>query len=407
MIKKSDIIICAWISLLLEKHCQSNEICYKNAIFTRMEIQNRATEMLGNDRQIRDNEFLNLTVGKGTSTSQKFFLKSGEGALEIYYRLSFPGEICEYNISEYIDILLNNNFFNNIFSMNATAIEIESVLRTYFELMKSYNQTRQGECSDIIAKEAIWIAAATASYNEYHRTYSCDGDEYYFAQFEIAKIAYSFNKNNSLDTCRQMTRFDCTEREPYLVANEQRRRLSHWYEKNNVPPVTNEDFFVVTVDGYKLVSEIISFAKSEYTSIFLPELMLSNSSSIEEMENHAASLSNDLLKIIARDRETDAILEEERVVQRYRRDPYISHYAKRWANGVCQLCREKAPFKNANGEPYLESHHIIPLSDGGRDAIDNVVALCPNCHRKMHILKKQTDVDALLVLSNQASEGNL
>ena len=62
---------------------------------------------------------------------------------------------------------------------------------------------------------------------------------------------------------------------------------------------------------------------------------------------------------------------------------------------VCQLCRQKAPFSDNSGEPYLETHHIIWLSQGGDDSIDNTVALCPNCHRKMHIVNGAEDVENL------------
>ena len=40
--------------------------------------------------------------------------------------------------------------------------------------------------------------------------------------------------------------------------------------------------------------------------------------------------------------------------------------------------------RKKDNTPYLEVHHKIRLSDGGEDTIDNVVALCPNCHRKAH-----------------------
>jgi len=67
------------------------------------------------------------------------------------------------------------------------------------------------------------------------------------------------------------------------------------------------------------------------------------------------------------------------------RNPYVAELAKRLANGICQDCRKPAPFINKfTGEPYLEVHHEIPLSEGGEDTIDNVIALCPNCHRKRH-----------------------
>lgn len=80
----------------------------------------------------------------------------------------------------------------------------------------------------------------------------------------------------------------------------------------------------------------------------------------------------------------------------YVRNRYVSEYAKRRANGICQLCGQPAPFMDGNGEPYLEAHHVKWLGDGGSDSIDNTVALCPNCHRKMHSLNLPADVDYLL-----------
>ena len=78
------------------------------------------------------------------------------------------------------------------------------------------------------------------------------------------------------------------------------------------------------------------------------------------------------------------------------RNRYVSEYAKRRAQGICQLCGEPAPFVDRDGVPFLETHHIIWLADGGADSIKNTVALCPNCHRKMHILDLDEDVNRLL-----------
>ena len=44
----------------------------------------------------------------------------------------------------------------------------------------------------------------------------------------------------------------------------------------------------------------------------------------------------------------------------------------------------------------MENHHIIDLSKGGEDSIDNCVALCPNCHQKMHLLDLKDDRKKLL-----------
>lgn len=85
----------------------------------------------------------------------------------------------------------------------------------------------------------------------------------------------------------------------------------------------------------------------------------------------------------------------------YIRDPYIAEYAKLRANGFCQLCEEKAPFYTKNNKPYLEAHHLKWLSKGGTDTIDNVVALCPNCHRKMHELNDKDDIKKLKMVLDE------
>jgi 5-methylcytosine-specific restriction protein A len=83
------------------------------------------------------------------------------------------------------------------------------------------------------------------------------------------------------------------------------------------------------------------------------------------------------------------------VTEVYERDPIVSEYAKRKADGICQLCNKPAPFRNIDGEPYLETHHIDWLSNDGKDIIENTVALCPNCHKKMHVLNLPADVAVL------------
>lgn len=80
----------------------------------------------------------------------------------------------------------------------------------------------------------------------------------------------------------------------------------------------------------------------------------------------------------------------------YNRDENVAGYTKRRANGRCDLCGESAPFMHKNGDPYLESHHVVWLKHGGPDTIENTVALCPNCHRRMHILDSDGDKKRLI-----------
>jgi len=74
------------------------------------------------------------------------------------------------------------------------------------------------------------------------------------------------------------------------------------------------------------------------------------------------------------------------------RNEYVKKFALKVSGGRCQLCEKPAPFNNKIGEPFLEVHHVKYLSQGGTDTIDNVVALCPNCHRKIHQLELEADL---------------
>ena len=49
----------------------------------------------------------------------------------------------------------------------------------------------------------------------------------------------------------------------------------------------------------------------------------------------------------------------------------------------CQIC-ETEHFITKTKEKYSEIHHIVELSEGGSQATDNCLVICPTCHRKMH-----------------------
>jgi 5-methylcytosine-specific restriction protein A len=69
----------------------------------------------------------------------------------------------------------------------------------------------------------------------------------------------------------------------------------------------------------------------------------------------------------------------------YKRNPDIVVEALLRAAGHCERCSKPAPFSRASdGTPYLEVHHVKSLADGGEDTLQNVLALCPNCHREIH-----------------------
>lgn len=71
--------------------------------------------------------------------------------------------------------------------------------------------------------------------------------------------------------------------------------------------------------------------------------------------------------------------------QAYARDPLVKAWVLQNAQGKCEGCGSPAPFTGEDGEPFLESHHVRLLADGGSDKITNALALCPNCHRRCHL----------------------
>lgn len=80
----------------------------------------------------------------------------------------------------------------------------------------------------------------------------------------------------------------------------------------------------------------------------------------------------------------------------YDRNPTIANYVKEIAEGRCQLCEKEAPFNDNDGRPFLHAHHIEYLSNGGLDTIDNCIAVCPNCHARIHVLERKKDKEKLL-----------
>ena len=125
------------------------------------------------------------------------------------------------------------------------------------------------------------------------------------------------------------------------------------------------------------------------------------------MQNHWSSRvdTNKVIKIrsltplIARESERGPALQQQELEQpegsiqpkkssitsvAYFRDPLVKAWVLKNAQGACEACSSPAPFNKSDGSPYLEVHHLRPLSEGGSDIVENCIAICPNCHRRLH-----------------------
>lgn len=113
----------------------------------------------------------------------------------------------------------------------------------------------------------------------------------------------------------------------------------------------------------------------------------------------------DVLRKLAIQRPAGNASPAERKLNVYTRSRAVRVYVLRRAKGSCEGCELPAPFVALGGEPFLEAHHLRRRADGGPDHPRWVIALCPNCHRRVHFGIDGPAFNAELVDRVEALEG--
>lgn len=79
-----------------------------------------------------------------------------------------------------------------------------------------------------------------------------------------------------------------------------------------------------------------------------------------------------------------------------KRNQCIVSQRKNLDDNTCQACNLKLVI---NGKAVIDCHHLSPLSSGVRDTeIDDLVCLCPTCHRIAHLRNIPFSVEEIKVL---------
>lgn len=78
---------------------------------------------------------------------------------------------------------------------------------------------------------------------------------------------------------------------------------------------------------------------------------------------------------------------------RYKTNSRISKTAIDLAKYKCEIDNNHVSFKSKLNENYMESHHLVPMSaqvdfSSNLDRIENIVCLCPLCHKAIHYGEK-------------------
>lgn len=67
------------------------------------------------------------------------------------------------------------------------------------------------------------------------------------------------------------------------------------------------------------------------------------------------------------------------------RNPLVVLITKRRASFRCEVASCSVPaFIGTDNLPYVETHHLLPLAQGGDDLIENTACLCAVHHREIH-----------------------
>jgi hypothetical protein len=106
---------------------------------------------------------------------------------------------------------------------------------------------------------------------------------------------------------------------------------------------------------------------------------------LPDLDNEALEEANidELRKAALLSARPSATQKERKLIYRVR-SKAIHLYVSKRANGYCEGCSAVAPFRKADGRPYIEAHHTTRLADDGPDHPAKVIGLCPNCHRRAH-----------------------
>ena len=73
----------------------------------------------------------------------------------------------------------------------------------------------------------------------------------------------------------------------------------------------------------------------------------------------------------------------------YKRHNYLMAQIKRYRDFKCQFC--STSILKENGEFYIEACHIKSKAKGGKDSLENVLVLCPNCHKLFDFGKRENE----------------
>lgn len=125
-------------------------------------------------------------------------------------------------------------------------------------------------------------------------------------------------------------------------------------------------------------------------------------------ENYQITIEKTIKEIgIIYKKKSTAAKKQQRTSSNYIRDPQAAAYVKQQAEYKCEFNKDHKTFiSDISGKQYVEAHHLIPMKyqdqfEYSLDIPENIVALCPNCHRAIHHGTKDCKKKIITALFNK------
>lgn len=180
---------------------------------------------------------------------------------------------------------------------------------------------------------------------------------------------------------------------PFGALNsKQSRERKAWIQSNHPRQDATQQVWEITEDGK---ARLLTKRATDYSSLkpttqsFLPDLETENAQQstfdTQELEKKVQLLlrSNSFEKPKGNAQPNNRRAEQAPLI--YERSPVVKAWVLRQAAGVCECCKKAGPFLTPDDNYYLEVHHVKHLAQNEPDTVENTVAVCPNCHRHLHL----------------------
>lgn len=155
---------------------------------------------------------------------------------------------------------------------------------------------------------------------------------------------------------------------------------------------------VTRIEGFKMFNTSGSHFMSATISCFRAYITSKNDKTEAKMDSQ---LNDKLLNIPIKDQRSLSNQKDAKPKNRpakqivgnkmtYPRSISEAFLAKQHSNWSCEIDRSHTTFTSSiEGKNFVEAHHLIPMAaqdnfDNSLDFADNIVTLCPNCHRMIH-----------------------